>query len=143
MKTPTYEDARLLPLLTEEAIEVRVGELIGRANIRQLWLLFLDEESVQLPLLIPIDELPADPTDDATNSVISNLRELMDNVSAESIVLVWERYGSPNLTAQDAAWARSLAGACSANSVDLRSMLLSHRTGVRRIDPAEYHLAGG
>ena len=59
-----YEETQLLPLTTDQDVERRVADLIGRANSRQLWLLFLDEFDIQLPLLIPIEGLPFEPTDD-------------------------------------------------------------------------------
>jgi sugar phosphate isomerase/epimerase len=130
MKPPNYEDIRVLPLQTDADIEHRVAELIGRANLRQLWLLFLDELNVQLPLLIPVDGLPTEPTTELTASVLARVDDLMGEIGAASVVLVWERYGAATLTAQDAAWARSLHEACDNARVPLRAMLLSHRTGV-------------
>jgi hypothetical protein len=135
---PPSEEAS--PLVTDADIEGRVQRLIGRANIRQLWLLFLDEASVQLPLLVPIDGLPSEPTDADTAGVIDNIAEVMQSLGAASIVFVWERYGSAVLTAQDAAWARSLHDACDAKGVSLRAMLLSHRSGVRWVDEEDYVL---
>lgn len=130
MKPPAYEDTQTQPLDTDAEITARVGELIGRANSRQLWLLFLDDVNVQLPLLIPIDGLPADPTADQTERVVANIHELMLEIGAGSVVTVWERYGAPTLSRQDAAWARSLKDACDDQGVRLRAMLLSHRNGV-------------
>ena len=130
MKPPTYEDTQTQPLDTDDEITARVGELIGRANSRQLWLLFLDDVNVQLPLLIPIDGLPPEPTPEQTERVVANIHELMLEIGASAIVTVWERYGAPVLGRQDAAWARSLKSVCAEQGVRLRAMLLSHRNGV-------------
>jgi len=138
MKPPNYEEIRILPLQTDADIEHRVAELIGRANLRQLWLLFLDEANVQLPLLIPVEGLPTEPTTEQTASVIARVDDLMGEIGAASVVLVWERYGATALTAQDAAWARSLHEACDDARVTLRAMLLSHRTGVRFLVEDDY-----
>jgi hypothetical protein len=59
-----YEETQLLPLTTDDQIERRVADLVGRAHTRQLWLLFLDEVDVQLPLLIPLEGLPLEPSHD-------------------------------------------------------------------------------
>jgi hypothetical protein len=80
MTTTTIDEARQAPLITDEDIRRRVAELIGRANIRQLWLLFLDSENVQLPMLIPIDGLPAEPTEEQTARVVTNIAELMGDI---------------------------------------------------------------
>jgi hypothetical protein len=136
MTTP-YEETQLLPLVTDRDIECRVADLVGRANSRQLWLLFLDEVDVQLPLLIPIEGLPIAPTDDQANAVIERVSAVMQEIGARSIVTVLERYGATALSKQDAAWVRALEGACTEQSVTLRAQLLSHRTGVRLISPDE------
>jgi hypothetical protein len=138
MNTPQYEETQLLPLTTDAEIEQRVADLVGRANSRQLWLMFLDQFDVQLPLLIPIEGLPTEPTDDDTERVISRVRELMGEIGASSVITVLERYGPAALTAQDAAWSRSLRTCCTENDVTLRAQLLSYRTGVRWIEADEF-----
>jgi hypothetical protein len=137
---PSVDDARLEPLITDSDIERRVSALIGRANVRQLWLLFLDNDSVQLPLLVPIDGMPSQPSDIDTERIVSNIAEMMLDIEATSLVAVWERYGPPRLTKQDAAWARALDHACTDRDVDLRAMLLSHRTGVSWIGRSDFEL---
>jgi sugar phosphate isomerase/epimerase len=133
-----YEETELLPLVTDAEIERRVADLIGRANSRQLWLLFLDEFAVQLPLLIPIDSLPTVPAAEEADGVIHRVRELMGEIGASAVIIVLERYGATTLTAQDAAWARALHTACDEQGVTLRAQLLSHRTGVRWIADDEW-----
>jgi hypothetical protein len=132
-----YEETQLLPLTTDQDIERRVADLVGRANSRQLWLLFLDEVDVQLPLLIPIEGLPLEPTDEQAGDVIARVRELMGEISASAVIVVLERYGAAALTPQDAAWVRSLRRGCEDCGVTLRAQLLSHRTGVRWIGAEE------
>ena len=138
MTSPAYEAAVLQPLVTDEQIRQRAEALIGKANQRQLWLLFLDDESVQLPLLIPIDGLPPRPTDENTARVIDRVREVMADIGAESLVIVLERHASATLSVHDRDWARSLYAACEGSGVALRAQLVSHRAGVLLLDPAEY-----
>jgi hypothetical protein len=132
-----YEETQLLPLITDQDIERRVADLIGRANSRQLWLLFLDEFDIQLPLLIPIEGLPSEPTDEQTDVVLERVRDVMGEIGATAVITVLERYGAPALTMQDAAWVRALHRGCSNRGVTLRAQLLSHRTGVRWIAAEE------
>jgi sugar phosphate isomerase/epimerase len=141
MKPPDFLDAQAVPLLTDADIEKRVTELIGRANLRQFWVLFLDAEAVQLPLLIPIDGMPSEPSRGETLDVMERIRGVMDEIGAASIILVWERYAAARLTAQDAAWARSLHETCAEQRIELRAMLLSHRSGVRWVAQDDYRFA--
>jgi sugar phosphate isomerase/epimerase len=132
-----YEETQLLPLVTDQDIERRVADLIGRANSRQLWLFFLDEFDIQLPLLIPIEGLPSEPTEEQADTVLERVREVMGEIGATAVITVLERYGSPALTMQDASWVRALRRGCANRGVTLRAQLLSHRTGVRWIGPEE------
>ena len=129
-----YEESALLPLTSDHDIERRVADLIGRANSRQLWLLFLDEFEIQLPILIPIEGLPSEPTDDESSRVVERVREVMAQIGASAVVFVVERYGPSTLSAHDDAWVRSLRKECAEQAVTLRAQLLSHRTGVRLLD---------
>jgi hypothetical protein len=128
----------LVPLRTDTLIEERVRETIGRALRRQMWLLFLDCDQIQLPLLIPIDKLPSRPDLTGTTQVVANIAELMVEIGASDLVVVWERVGPPTVSAQDADWARSIARACSAIGLPLRAMLLSHHRGVRWFAADDY-----
>ena len=142
MKRLNYEQALTAPLRTDPDIEKRVANLIGRANLRQLWLLFIDHDDIQLPLLVPIDGMPSEPLPEHTTEVIEHVRRVMEDLGAAGLILVWERYASATLSPQDAAWARSLHQACDEQGVSLRAMLLSHRTGVRWIAQDDYRYAG-
>jgi hypothetical protein len=137
MTTPAYNNSRA-PLVTDAEIEERVDHLIGQSNLRKLWVLFLDPREVQIPLIIPINELPHAADDESAVSVITNVHEVADDVGAGCVVLVWERCGSEYFTPEDSVWARQIAWACTVVGVRLRAMLLSHRTGVRWIAPDDY-----
>jgi hypothetical protein len=133
MKPLTSDEAAVIPLRTDSDIQKRVEQLIGRANVRQLWLLFLDDLDTQLPLLIPIGGLPPYPLDGQTADVLDHVREVMGDVGASSIVVVHERYASSTLSGPDIAWAQSLREGCAGTGITLRAQLLSHRSGVRWI----------
>jgi hypothetical protein len=133
----SHGDAELLPLSTDSEIESRVADLIGRANSRQLWLLFLDDADVQLPVLIPMDSLPSEPARGEVETIVDNLRELMHTIGASALITVLERYGAATLTDQDRLWIVSLRDCCERQSVRLRAQLLSHRGGVRWIGDDE------
>jgi hypothetical protein len=132
----------LTPLHSAQSIEQRVGALIGRATIRQLWILFLDADDVQLPVLVPLDGLPPAPTSLWTNAIAAMAGESAHDAGAASIVLVWERYGPPQLSASDAEWLSALRGGLTDMNLAVRQIVVSHRTGVRLVADDEYASAG-
>ena len=66
--TIPYESTRTEPLLTDAAIESRADALVGRACRRQLWLMFLDDDGLQLPLIIPVGDHPSRPEPQISHS---------------------------------------------------------------------------
>lgn len=136
----TFDEARLHPLRSDSEIEARVTELIGRANQRQLWLLFLDEQAVQLPVLMPVETMPLRP-DDTIQGLAALVSESMSDLRASSVIVVFERYADAAITESDRLWARAICGAFSDRSIALRALLISHRSGVRWFAADDY-LAG-
>lgn len=137
---PTYDEAKLQPLTTDALIEQRVAELLGRAVKRQLWLMFLDEQDVQLPLLVPLDGMPQlPPTDGSLDALLGQLGDVAD---AKSFIFVLERYADAELTPADIAWAAALHSACDAADIRLRGILVSHKRGVRWVAQDDYRFAG-
>jgi hypothetical protein len=137
MTTISYLDSQI-PLRTDLLIEKRVRDLIGNAQAHQLWLMFLDKNEVQLPLLIPIADLPRRPDENATACVVGNIAEVMAEIGAVSLMVVWERCGPAHLGDDDSYWIRSFAKACGAARLPLRAVLMSHRKGVRWIGADDY-----
>lgn len=137
MTIPAYESTITAPLTTDALIEERVSSLVGKACRRQFWLLFLDEDSVQLPLLIPIGDPPAHPQPES-DALLGMVENAAESVGATSVVVVIERYADDTLTASDLAWAAWLDAAFHDHEIALRGMLLSHRRGVRWIAQDDY-----
>jgi hypothetical protein len=131
-------ETHLVPLTSDELIEQRVSDLIGRACRRQLWLLFLDDRDVQVPLLMPTDDYPARPERSHVAELANGIREIMNAANASQLILVWERYAGGDLTAADRAWAQQLQNECTRIGVRVRAQLLSHKRGVRWIAPDDY-----
>ncbi len=137
MRTPTYSETTATPLTTPVLIEERVRSLIGRASRSQFWFLYLDENRVQLPLIMPIDDLPSDPRD-VVHDVARFIEQAMEAVNARSVIFVIERYASSGLTDADVAWARGIHDAFDAEQIDLSGILLSHNRGVRWVAQDDY-----
>ncbi|MEO6827577.1 MAG: hypothetical protein ABI255_00305 [Microbacteriaceae bacterium] len=146
MTTITFEEATREPLLTDDDIETRVADLIGRACERQLWLLFLDRHGVQLREVLPIAGYPISPGTSSeppsgrsyAAQLAAFIARMMTEMEAEQVVLVWERGLSRTPTPADQIWAKTLGAACSGEGVTVRAQLISHRKGVRLFSPDEY-----
>jgi hypothetical protein len=137
MKIPNYEETRAEPLTTDALVAERVEQLIGRAIQHQIWFLFLDADQVQLPLVIPVGELPARP-DDFVGALAQRLAAIVETEAARAVVVVIERYAYPELTAADRHWAKCLHDALDENGVPVRGVLLSHSRGVRWVAQDDY-----
>jgi len=136
--TSPYTHHSHAPLSTNIAIEERVAAMIGSANYRQLWALFLDPFDLQLQPLISINSLPVLPEWPDLVEVVRRLDEVMHNIGAARLVLVWERFASPHLSDLDLIWVRQLAAACFRQEIPLRAVLLSHCGGIRWIAPDDF-----
>ncbi|QAY61022.1 hypothetical protein ET475_14175 [Microbacterium protaetiae] len=136
------------PLTDDTLLTERVLFLLERANLRQFWMMFLDEHDVQAPTLMPCDDLPVDPchqthTDDLgtvthAELLAARIAFLMEHCEFAQAVFVWERRGGPRVGEQERAWARELGAACVRHGVRVRAQFLLHDRGVRVLAPDDY-----
>ncbi len=132
------ETAENEPLVSDELIEQRVRAIVGRACRRQVWMLFLDDNQVQVPLILPMADYPSSPGDGNAAVFATRVREIIEVAGAAQVIFVWERYSGDRLTPSDTAWAKHLHVACLAEGVVVRAQLLSHRRGIRWMAPEDY-----
>lgn len=138
MSIPKYGDVGDLPLIADAVLHERVGALLGRAIRRQLWVIFLDDQHCQLPVLLPIDGMPQVPALGEESAFGSFLADLGEEMGAASVVLVFERAGRQHFSARDLSWARFASLGARLASVSVRAMFLCHTDGVRWITPDDY-----
>lgn len=136
--TINAEEAAALPLRSDADIERRVRALVGTACRRQLWLMFVDANDVQLPVLLPLADYPSAPYGGAAEELAEHIAQAVAAAGAAAIIMVWERWGPQASTEADRAWAREIALACAAEDVRVRAQLISHRSGVRWFSPDDY-----
>jgi hypothetical protein len=136
--TLTVEEAKQLPIVTDTEVEQRVSGLVGVACRRQLWLLFIDADAVQLSTVVVIEDYPAGPAGGSAALVAFRIGEVIRETDAAQVVIVWERRLGEQPVPADRAWAKALAEACAAEGVPVRAQLISHRRGVRWFPPADY-----
>jgi hypothetical protein len=89
-------------------------------------------------MLVAMDDYPTSPDRAGTAVFAMRIRQAMDELGAEQVVLVWERNVGERATPVDKAWARAMAEACVEDGVPVRAQLISHRGGVRWFAPDDY-----
>jgi hypothetical protein len=135
MSIPSYATAP--PLTTDDAVLERVVQLIGPAIVtRRLWLMFVDGDQRQAPVMMPIDDLPPRPDNmvDALGEVLAGfVPDLATDTGPGSVVFVLERLGDERVTPDDRAWVQALSGMCEDVGVVARGVYRSTKAGVRRL----------
>jgi hypothetical protein len=117
--------------------------LLRRANLRQMWLLFIDEHGRLGDPLMPMDDYPEDPHEDVEVDDLGRVDQahllmhrsgmLLEATGNASVVLVWERVGPSTLDDDDRAWAGAMADAAASLGVPLRAQFLLHNRGIRQL----------
>jgi len=135
MSTPSFATAP--PLTTDDAVLERVEQLVGRAIVpRRLWVMFVDGDQRQTPVLMPIDDIPPRPdrTVDGLGQVVAGIApDLATDTGSGSMILVLERLGDERVTPADRAWAEALSTMCTDVGMALRGVYRSSPGGVRRL----------
>lgn len=126
------------PLRTDDDVFDRVSALVGRATAdRQLWMMFVDGDDRQSPVVMPVSDMPSEPepgTAAKLAQVLGGVREeLTTDRGPGSVILTWERLGPDRPVPADQAWADVLDEACRLGDVVLRGMFLSTPGGTQRL----------
>ena len=131
--TPYLQHEDTTPVTTTGEARERVRELVGRANRRQLWLMLLDVNGRQLPLLIPVAGIPLRPEPGSVAPIAARLNDILsDEAPGGSAILTLERPGSAALTAPDQAWARELETSFG-TVMRITGMFVAHDVGICRL----------
>jgi hypothetical protein len=136
MTIPNPANAPLL--LTDADVLQRVEQLIGRATVaRQLWVMFVDGDGKQAPVIMPISDLPLRPESRVIDNLAAVLAGMCDDLTTEvgsgTVILTLERIGRDAVLPVDRQWAAALQEACDRAGAALRGMYLSTSGGVHRI----------
>lgn len=112
-----------------------VGAIVPTAVRRQLWTLFFDSDDVALPLMVPLEGVPATPD----VAALEHYGDALDAVAAEfgaaSVAFVLERPGPVAPSASDERWAGALAALGRHRVFEVRPVLLCADAGVSVLDP--------
>ncbi len=136
MTIPNPANAPLL--LTDADVLERVEQLVGRATVaRQLWVMFVDGDGKQAPVIMPISDLPLRPEARVIDNLAAVLAgmcaDLTTEVGSGTVILTLERIGRDAVLAVDRQWAAALREACDRAGAALRGVYLSTSGGVHRI----------
>jgi hypothetical protein len=134
----TQQPTDLPPLRTEHDVLARVRRLVGHAiTDRQLWLMFVDGDDRQAPVVVPISDLPRNPERrglGALTAVLAGMREQLGTAHGPgSVIFTRERPGQDAVLPLDRAWATALTDVCRTAGVALRGVYLSTSGGVQRL----------
>jgi hypothetical protein len=136
MTIPNPADAPLL--LTDTDVLERVERLVGPATAaRQLWVMFVDGDGRQAPVVMPISDIPLAPDIRMIDNLAAILAgfcgDLTTDMGCGSAILTLERVGRDAVLAGDRRWADALREACDRAGVPLRGVCLSTSGGVHRL----------
>jgi hypothetical protein len=100
-QTTITDDASLAALWTK---------LMGSGGFgqRSVWLVFLDAMNRTMPVVVPIDGVPAEPDPRMSRNLASIAQGIIADGGAASVVLALSRPGPNSMTGQDRRWAQSL-----------------------------------
>lgn len=124
------------PLRSDEDVLRRVDLLVDHEarQWRSIWLLFVAVTGVQLPVVVPIDDVPDRPEPHAASSLSWIIAEaLQHHVPGGSAIVVLTRPGAGPATDADRAWAATLHRAARERGATLRMLCLATPGGVRRL----------
>jgi hypothetical protein len=122
------EDAA--PVTTVAEAQDRVAELVGPAIVRKLWFMMLDRHGVQLPMLMPVEDIPLVPEPDELAPFADGLGRLLRELApGGSVIITLERPGAAVLTGPDLVWGTELRATFS-SAIRVLGVFLAHDDGV-------------
>lgn len=136
--TVAAHEASRRPLTTDTAKADRIHDLLAPAsNPAQLWVLTLDDEARQLPLLLPIEDLPSVPEPATMDTLIEAVATLVHSDFCDEFQALFalERLGPYGVTDSDHRWAATLRGACERADVPYAGTFLLSPGGVSVVGP--------
>jgi len=134
MTNSSYDNLKDIPVSSDTDLIERLEATLGRALNRQVWLMFLDADDCQLPVLMPT-EVPSLPGEGDAERIGGFLKSIGDDLEAATIVIAYERPGVAAINDRDREWLRCLREACQASGMKFRGPFLCHSRGVIPVPP--------
>lgn len=125
-----------VPVVTDHDVLCRVDCLLDPASRsrRSLWLLFLSGEGMQLPAVVPIDDVPDRPEPLLVGNLCGVISDVLDDVApGGSAVVALTRPGEETVSGDDRYWFHALYDAARERGTPLRMLCLATRSTVRQL----------
>lgn len=122
-----------VPVRTDGDVIALVTDLVGRPRTRQCWVVFLAARGVPIPLLLPVSDLPYQP-DEHVQDFAALIADVVEQVGADEVVLVWERPGLHEAHPVDWEWVDACACAFEEHRVRLRGQVVVHERGTEMLE---------
>jgi hypothetical protein len=119
-----------VPVVTDDDVLCRVDRLIDHPSRsrRSLWLLLLSGEHIQLPAVVPIDDVPDRPDPQFAGNLCGIISDVLDEVApGGTAVVTLTRPGDATINASDRHWFRVLTDAARERSAPVRMLCLATR----------------
>lgn len=130
------------PVRTDDDVVDLVDALLERPLTRQCWVLFLDERAVPISFVMPISDLPWQP-DEHVEDFAALAADVVQQLAAAEVVLVWERPGESRLVPVDWEWVDACECALREHGVRIRAQVAVHTGGTAVVSLDEPDDAGG
>jgi hypothetical protein len=121
------------PVRTDDDVVRLVEAVVERPLRRQCWVLFLDDRGMSIPFLLPIADLPYSP-DEHVDDFAALIADIVAQLGAVDVVLVWERPDADRLYPVDWEWVDACACALDEHSVRLRAQVVVHSGGAAIVE---------
>lgn len=127
------------PVLNTDAdVLERVQQLVGAASTdRQLWIMLVDGDGRQTPVVVPVSDIPRRPDSGGIAGLAEILGGLADELATEhgpgSVILTLERLGTDGVQPGDREWAGELTATCERAGMALRGVFLSTPRAIVRV----------
>jgi hypothetical protein len=133
--TPDFNIAS--PVHTDDDVLRRVDLLIDESarQLRSMLLLFLDADGVQLPVAVPIDDVPERPDPLIVRNLCWIIAEALTLYPGGSAVVVVTRPDSGPVGDADRCWASNLDRFAREHGAPIRMLCLATPSGVLRLTP--------
>lgn len=107
-------------------------------SVPQLFVLLFDEDGIQLPLVVNMNDNPAVPEDEMTENLFAVLSQVMgEHAPRGSVAMMWARPGRGTPRADDLAWIRALNAERPRTGIDTWPIHFGTDDGVRTVAPDE------
>lgn len=124
------------PITDVDGLRQRWRSLMGVGGFgrRSLWLIYLDADGAQLPIVMPIDDVPARPDRTLLDNLGAILRQVRDaDKHVHSVALLLSRPGTDSATAADWTWAREVQRVLTRSGVPTWPLHLATGDTVQRL----------